>query len=152
MEEKGFKDRPKAPSAFVARFNAILEASKSKITELIEWLDIRDEEMRVKTPNKKWLNTSDIPYEDVDSTAEYASSFSTEEKSVIILLYYTGADLFHSGNNLREGKDEREIDLYKLIYSNKPSMEVVSFLDLLGFTYTKKYISEVLKELQDTKS
>ena len=145
---------------FNERINRILASSEGKITELLEYIDKNKTENK---SNEKWLNLSDIPLieeEEREAEYEYIQTFTEEEKTLLLIFYYTGESLdsFFDPINLAADSAERKKDIYKLLLLQ--NREVINFdvssheknstfrSKVFHTLKSKEHISSVMKELK----
>ena len=130
-----------------------------KVKDALKRLEHNIDKSQERSNEKVWLNMSDIDdvFHEQDEIHKWIGSFSEREKSVILLLYYTGDQI--PQNKLAIDPIERKKDVMKLIFGNSQGDSELDsprsyFKDdsfenhiAYGGTISKKYIELTLNEL-----
>lgn len=103
---------------FDKNFCSALRESLNKVKEALAKIEGNIEEKRQERSDDVWLKMSDI---DIDSDKvnvvhQWINTFSEIEKSILLLLYYTGRQI--PENRLAVDPDERHKDVIRLLYGN----------------------------------
>lgn len=144
---------------FDNRFRVAVTDSICKIKDVLERIEHNIDKSREKCNEKAWLNMSDIDdvFHEQDEIHKWIGSFSEREKSVILILYYTGSQI--PQNKLAIDPIERRKDVMKLIFGNSQGdseldsprsyFKDASFEKYVAYggTFSKKYIELTLNEL-----
>jgi len=144
---------------FDNRFCVALTDSMCKVKDALKRLEHNIDKSQERSNEKVWLNLSDIDdvFHERDEIHKWIGSFSEREKSVILLLYYTGDQI--PQNKLAIDPIERKKDVMKLIFGNSQGDSELDsprsyFKDdsfenhiAYGGTISKKYIELTLNEL-----
>lgn len=103
---------------FDIQFCSILNGSKVKVRNAVEKIRKNIEDNQKKHNEKHWLTLSDIDntHTERNNIHIWISTFSEQEKSIILLLFYTGQQI--PGNRLALDTNERHKDVIKLLWGN----------------------------------
>ena len=105
-------------SEFDKCFCSALMESLNKIKEAFAKIEGNIEEDKQNKSDDVWLKMSDIDTnsDKVNAVHQWINSFSETEKSILLLLYYTGRQI--PENRLAIEPNERHKDVIKLLYGN----------------------------------